>query len=119
MRFHLVTVEGTQQQGQTWTVAPTIPLRGLIERGPNLMMPMAGEELELRLPDGHVVTGIIAGFGVDVWKDSEGKLWTNMDPSDPALTLTISCDTDVSAVPPGTEVWLKDAKPSSTSEEAS
>jgi hypothetical protein len=116
MRFHLLTVEGAQQFGETWRIAPAVPLRILMERGPTLMMPMAGEEIELRLPDGQLLTALIASFGVDAWKDSEGNLFINTDPSDPSLTLTITCNSDVGEVPPGTEVWLSNARSSSASE---
>ena len=80
------------------------------------MMPMAGDELELRLPDGHVLTGFVESFGVDAWSDSEGNFYTNMDPSDPMLTLTIRCDADVTEVPLGTEIWLSDASSGSASD---
>jgi hypothetical protein len=105
-----MTAEGAQQFGQAWRITPTVPLRDLIERGPTLMMPMAGEEVELRLPDGHVMMAHIASFGIDAWKDSEGNLYTNSDPSDPSLTLTITCDADVTDIPSGTEIWLPNAK---------
>ena len=116
MRFYLLTVEGTQRVGEIWRIAPAVSLRSLVERGPTLTVPMRGEEIELRLPDGQVRTALIAGFGVDVWKDSEGNLYTNTDPADPALTLTISCDSDVTEVPLGTEIWLPNAKSTSASE---
>jgi len=80
MRFHLLTVEATQQFGEEWRIAPSVPLRSL---PPKLMMPMAGEEIGLRLPDGQVVTAVISGFGVGGWKDSEGNLHLSTDPSEP------------------------------------
>jgi hypothetical protein len=116
MRFHLVTVEGAQQSGETWRIAPSVPLRSLMERGPTLMMPMAGEDIELRLPDGRVMKAKIASFGIDAWKDSEGRLYTNTDPTDPALTLTITCNANVAEVPGGTEIWLPNARSNSASD---
>lgn len=116
MRFHLVTVEGAQQSGESWRIAPSVPLRSLLERGPTLMMPMAGEEVELRLPDGRVIAAHIASFGIDAWKDSEGHLYTNTDPTDPALTLTITRTSDPTEVSPGTEIWLPNARSKSASE---
>lgn len=110
MRFYLVTVESTQYVGDRWIVAPLAPIRSLKERGPSLLMPMSGEELELHLPDGPVISARIASFGIDMWRDSEGNLYTNTDPTDPSLTLTISCNSEVSEVPPGTEIWLKNAR---------
>jgi len=116
MRFYLMTVEGTQQFGEKWRIAPTVLLRSLVERGPTLMMPMAGEEIELRLPVGRVMTAYISSFGIDSWKDSEGNFYTYSDPSDPSLTLTIRCDSDVEEVPSGTEIWLPNARTKSASQ---
>jgi hypothetical protein len=113
MRFHLVTVEGTQQFDETWTIAPLVPLRTL---PPTLIMPMAGDELELRLPDGPILTAIVESFGVDAWQDEEGNFYTNMDPSDPSLTLTIRYDSGVGEIPPGTEIWLSNASSGSGSD---
>ena len=110
MRFHLVTVEEAQQFGKTWRIMPSMLLRSLLERAPKLMMPMAGEEIELRLPDGRVTTALISSFGVDAWKDSEGNLHINTDPSDPSLTLTITGISDIGEVPPGTEIWMSNAR---------
>lgn len=106
MRFHLVTVEEARQDGETWTIAPLVPLQSLPS---SMMMPMAGDEIELHLPDGRVVPAVVAGFGVDVWSDGDGNFYTNSDLSDPSLTLTITCASDVEEVPPGTEVWLTNA----------
>src|SRR5690242_1465198 len=113
MRFHLLTVEGARHSGETWTIVPSVPLRSL---PPKLMMPMVGEEIELRLPDGQVLTAVIASFGVDAWKDGEGNLYISTDPSDPSLTLTITCGSDVGEVPSGTAIWLPHAKSESPSE---
>ena len=118
MRLYLLTVEETERSGDSLTIAPKVRLRGFGEDVPNLMMPMTGDEVELRLPDGRVTTARIASFGMDVWKDSEGNLYTNMDPSDPYLTLTITCDADSGEVPPGTEIWLPDARTASAPEDA-
>lgn len=110
MQIHLVTVEGAEQSGDEWEITPLVPLRSLGQHGPGFMMPMAGDDLELRLPDGNVRTARIASFGVSVWKDSEGNFFMNTDPADPFLSLYITCDSDVGEVPPGTEIWLSDAK---------
>jgi hypothetical protein len=116
MRFYLLTVEEARNSGEVWRIMPDVSLRTLIERGPAVMMPMAGEEVELRLPDGHILAARIATFGLGVWQDSEGNLHTDSDPSDPALTLTITCDSSVSAIPVGTEIWLPNAKTVSAAE---
>jgi hypothetical protein len=113
MRFYVLTIEEARKSGETWRITPDVPLRTLIERGPKLMMPMMGEELELLLPDGQVTKAHIASFGVGVWADGEGNFYTDRDPSDPALTLTLTCDSDVTGIPSGTEVWLPNAKKTS------
>jgi hypothetical protein len=118
MRLYLLTVEGTERSGDSLTFAPKVRLRGFGEHVPNLMMPMTGDEVELRLPDGSVKTARIASFGLDVWKDSEGNLYTDMDPSDPYLTLTIAGDDAIGEVPPGTEIWLPDARTASAAEDS-
>lgn len=110
MRLHLLTVEGAEQSGEIWILEPTVPLNSLAS---NLMMPMSGDELELLLPDGQHLTAHVASFGVSVWKDSEGNLYTMSDPADPALTLTITCSLDVEAIPAGTEIWLNNARTAS------
>ena len=116
MRFYLLTVEEARKSGEVWRIMPDVSLRALIERGPAVIMPMAGEELELRLPDGQILVAHIATFGLGIWQDSEGNLHTDSDPSDPALTLTITCDSSVSAIPTGTEIWLPGAKMVSAAE---
>jgi len=116
MRFYLLTGEEARMSGATWRIMPDVPLRTLMERGSKLMMPMAGEELELRLPDEQVMTARIASFGVGVWADSEGNFYTDRDPSDPALTPTLTCDSHVGEIPARTEAWLPNTKTVSEAE---
>jgi hypothetical protein len=71
---------------------------------------MAGNELELCLPDGRVRHAIVGGFGIEGWVSNEGNFHTNSDPSDPVLTLFIAGDLRIKDVPPGTEIWLSEAK---------
>lgn len=110
MDVHLLTIEGLEPIGDAWTITPRVPLRSLVKRGPKMMMPMPGEKVELRLPDGRVMTAIIASFGIDVWKDSEGQIFTNADPAGPSLTLTITGHPEIGSAPAGTEVWLSNAR---------
>ena len=116
MRFYLLTIEEARKSDEVWRTMPDVPLRTLVERGTGVMMPIAGEEVELRLPDGKILAAHIATLGLGVWQDSEGNLHTDSDPSDPALTLTITCDSSVSEIPAGTEVWLLNAKTVSEAE---
>jgi hypothetical protein len=119
MRLHLLTVESTERFGDhTCTIAPKVRLRDFGQDVPNLMMPNPGDEVELRLPDGSVKKARISSFGLEVWKDSEGNFYTDMDPSDPYLTLTSTSDSDIGEVPPGTEIWLPDARTASAAEDS-
>lgn len=110
MDYHLLTIEELQPLGNAWSVRPRVSLRRFVARGPKLMMPMPGEEVELRLPDGRVTTATIASFGVDVWTDGEGNMYTDSNPAAPMLTLTITGSEEVGAAPAGTEVWLTNAR---------
>lgn len=110
MKIHLLTIEGIEQYGDEWTCAPTVPMDSLSEYGPTFMMPMAGDELELRYPDGRVVAARIVSFGVSVWRDSDDAFYMPTDPAEPALTLTVSNDSSLADLIPGAEVWLSEAK---------
>ncbi len=110
MRFYLLTVESSFRDGNQLQVLPRVQLRGLIKRAPGLLAPKAGDLLELRLPDGRVRDAMVRGFAMEVWRHEDGHFYTNSDPSDPFLTLTIAGDLYPEDVPPGTEVWLSEAK---------
>jgi hypothetical protein len=121
MRFHLVTATRAQQLGAAWKIAPSVALQSLVERGRGMigmMMPMPGERLDLHLPDGREITASIVSFGLEVWKDAEGDLYTAADPSSPSLTLVITGDPRLEDVPAGTEVWLRDAISSTAHDES-
>jgi hypothetical protein len=110
VQFYLLTVGEAQQYGGTWKIAPLVSVKSLMERGPKLMVPIAGEELELHVPDVQTMSARIATFGIDAWRDSEGNVYTNSDPSDPSMTLTIICDAAVREIPPRTKIWLSNAR---------
>lgn len=110
MQIHLLTIEEMEQDGDEWTLTPTVPLDSLSVYGSTFMMPMAGDALELHYPDGRVVSSRIVSFGVSVWRDSDGAFYMPSDPAEPALTLTISGDSRLADLTPGVEVWLSDAK---------
>ncbi|HLZ59009.1 MAG TPA: hypothetical protein VKR06_18860 [Ktedonosporobacter sp.] len=118
MYFYLLTVESSSQSGPHLQILPPVPVSDLIERAKGLLMPMAGDELELRLPDGHVQHALVGGFGVEIWRHEDGHFSTTSDPSNPALTLTLAGDLSSEDAPAGTEIWLSEAK-YQTSTEAS
>ena len=107
MHIHLLTIEGIKQIGESWRLAPLVPLRHLREQASGMLMPISGEDIELRLPGGNTVTAPIVSFGIDASKDIEGNLVITTDPADPELALTISGDAHIETVPPGAEVWFK------------
>ena len=110
MPFYLLTIESSSQSGTQLRVRPRVPLFSLIEQAPGLLMPIAGDGLELRLPDGRVQYALVGGFGVEVRCHEDGHFSTTSDPSLPVLTLTIAGDLHTGDVPPGTEIWLREAK---------
>jgi hypothetical protein len=103
----LVIVERAQRMGSLLQVLPRIPLKELIAREPGIMMPMPGDGLWLRFPDGSNRTAVLGLFGVEAWQ-TDGGLLTSSDPQDPVLTLSIAGDLRPEDVPPGTQVWLTD-----------
>jgi hypothetical protein len=103
MRYRLVTVTGAKRFGQAWRIAPSVSLHVLVDSGP-LTGPEAGDEVELRLPDGQVTTARIVSTGLDPEKDRAGNRIR-----DRRLTISIRCAPALEAVPPGTEIWLTQA----------
>jgi hypothetical protein len=66
MRFYLLTVEETQQFGQTWKIAPSVPLRGLLAHyGPTESSPCAWEPT-ISSPDRYAPLTDTPG-GREVW----------------------------------------------------
>ncbi|MFI7212949.1 hypothetical protein ACIBP4_00095 [Micromonospora maritima] len=109
MPFHLMTVEKTHRFGPTMQLLPRIPVKDLLERAGNLVVPMAGDLLQLRLPDGRTVRASVYTFGIEMW-EVDGSLLTNSDPADPELTLTVQGDSLPDEIPMGTEVWLAEPR---------
>jgi hypothetical protein len=109
MPFHLMTVEETHRFGPTLQVLPRIPVKELRERAGNLVVPMAGDPLELRLPEGPMAHASVYTFGIEMW-EVDGRLLTNSNPADPELTLTIQGTTLPEELPLGTEVWLAEPR---------
>jgi len=103
---YLLTVERAERVGGLLRVLPQVPIRELIEREPGIIMPLPGEPLELRLPDGHVRSAPLGVFGVETVEGEDGDFHTVSDPADPVLTLRIGGDLQPADLPAGTEVWL-------------
>ncbi len=105
MSTYLVTVERAQRMGSVLQVLPRIRLAELATREPDLMMPMPGDGLWLRFPDGSSRTALVGLFGIEAWQ-GPGGLVTSSDPRDPEVTLSIAGDLQPAEVPSGTQVWL-------------
>jgi hypothetical protein len=108
MPAYLLTVESAQRVGELVRVLPAVPIRLLIDQQPGMLMPMPGDPLELRLPDGRTRSVPLGVFGVETWTGDDGALYTTSDPADPVLTLRIDGDVQPDEVPAGTEVWLSE-----------
>lgn len=67
-------------------------------------MPMRGDPVELRMPDGTRRPSAIALFGIDGWKKGD-HFYTASNPADPQLTLTIA-EQEPGNLPSMTQVWL-------------
>ena len=83
MHFYLLTVESTSQSGTYLQVLPRVPLQSLIERASGLLMPMAGDKLELRLPDGSVRHALVGSFGIEFWRSQGGRFLHHQRPFRP------------------------------------
>lgn len=104
MSYHLVTVESIEQTAHGLRVVPRIPVQRLASDRPDSTVPMSGDPLELRLPDGTVRPASVALFGIDAWSDGDAY-YIDTDPDDPELSLTIALPAP-DDLPAGTEVWL-------------
>ncbi len=109
MPHYLLTVESVRGAGSNVGVLPAVSIASLIGREPDLIVPMPGDALELRLPSGTIRHASVASFGVESFLQ-DGALYTASDPSDPAFTLYLAGDLAGSLgpddIPPGTEIWL-------------
>lgn len=105
MPSHLLTVQSVHQDGSGLRVLPPVRIRSLIEREPGMAMPMPGDAVQLRLPDGQIRPATVASFGVESWMH-DGELRTSSDPADPVCTLSLAADTDPGDLPAGTQIWV-------------
>ena len=108
MAIYLLTVERAERTEQGQRLVPvSAPARPGIDR-PSARCVRA-RAWELRRPDGvrrltHLVT-----YGISVWRGEDGSLYTNEDPSDPEIKLTLPDDLSPEDMAAGTEVWLLEA----------
>jgi hypothetical protein len=115
VRFYLLTVESSYQFGALVQVLPRVRLAELAERGRDLLAPQQGDPVELALPGGGTRMATIGSFGIEAWRQ-DGRILTSSDPADPVLTLNLEGTVRPADVPPGTEIWLAEARHTSTAD---
>jgi hypothetical protein len=81
---------------------PGIPMKDVSNR-PELKDMIQGMKLELRLPDGTRRQTTLATYGVSAYKQPDGSLLVDGDPS---IRLIIPGDIYPAEIPAGTEIWL-------------
>jgi hypothetical protein len=103
MKTFLLVVASVEEPGNGVRLSPGL-FRADIEARPGINSMMQGAALELRRPDGSVMTTHLIIYGASVWKQPDGSFHYYGDPKDPEIKLTI--EGTIADVPPGTEVWL-------------
>ncbi|HEV2633795.1 MAG TPA: hypothetical protein VGX23_01540 [Actinocrinis sp.] len=111
MPYRLLNVEDAVRTSNGLKVEPGVRLRALLGRIPDEDVPVPGDLLEIRFPDGGEDRAQVAAFGWEGFDAGGGKLYLNTDPSDPRFSLTIAGDLQPTAVPRGSEIWLIDHGP--------
>ena len=108
MATYLLTVQQAERTGQGLRLSPGIRPSQTIDRAAIGKMSQ-GANLELRRPDGVQRLTRLVTYGISVWRREDGSLYTNQDPSDPEIMLTLPEDLSPEDVATGTEVWLLEA----------
>jgi hypothetical protein len=108
--YRLLNVEDAVRTRNGLRVEPGIRLRALLRRISDQDVPLPGDLLEIRFPDGGENRVHVAAFG---WEglESGGAMYLNPDPTDPKFNLVIAGDLSPTAVPRGSEIWLVDYGP--------
>jgi len=108
--YRLLNVEDAVRTRNGLRVEPGIRLRALLRRISDQDVPLPGDLLEIRFPDGGENRVQVAAFG---WEglESGGAMYLNTDPTDPKFNLVIAGDLSPIAVPRGSEIWLVDYGP--------
>ena len=105
MPTFLLTVKEARFSGQGLQLSPGIR-PSQIKHHPAIRSMRQGAKLELRRPDGTIRSTILVNYGISVWRGEDGALYTNDDPADPEIKLTLPADLSADEIPSGTEVWL-------------
>jgi hypothetical protein len=112
MPYHLLTVDHVHKTGSSLglQIAPAVPLARLEADYRSGSLPDAGDDLELRLPDGRVRYEKIGGFGIDGTRRGR-YIHVAGDPQKPEMTLYIAGGLEPGDVPSGTQIWLPGKEP--------
>ncbi|WP_141726655.1 hypothetical protein, partial [Actinacidiphila rubida] len=81
MPYYLLTVESSRRSGFGHQVEPTVSIIELASRVNDLDVPLPGDRLLLRLPDGGTWTAPLAQFGIEAWRGDDGKAHSRSDPA--------------------------------------
>jgi hypothetical protein len=106
MSVHLLTVESAEPVGGNLQVRPKVSISALAGAHPDLTVPMPGDTVQMRLPDGSQRNAFVASFGIEMF-ERDGYLYTDSPPDDPQMTLSLTGDLGPEDVPAGTEIWLR------------
>jgi hypothetical protein len=101
----LLTVKAVDADGQGLRLSPGIRLSQTKDR-PAIGTMMQGAPLELRRPDGSVISTTLVTYGVSVWRGDDGAMYMHDDPADAEIKLNLPADLSLDEIPVGTEVWL-------------
>ncbi len=108
MPTYLLTVQQTERTVQGLRLSPGIRPSQTTDR-PAIGTMRQGARLELRRPDGARQRTHLVTYGISVWKGEDGAIFTQENPSDPEIKLTLPEGLASEDVVEGTEVWLLEA----------
>ena len=111
MPYRLLNVEDAVRTRNGLKVEPGVRLRALLGRISDEDVPLPGDLLEIRFPDGGEDRAQVAAFGWEGLEAGGGLVPLHTDPTDPKFSLVIAGDLPPTAVPRGSEIWLIDHGP--------
>ncbi|MEY9887136.1 hypothetical protein ABIA35_004670 [Catenulispora sp. MAP12-49] len=110
MPYHLLTVSSSRRSGSWLYLYPTLAIKELAARVADDQVPVQGDILLLRFPNGQTFQAPLADFAMET-ELRDGKYVVRHDPADPEFTVVVAIDDKSPEVPVGTEVSLDDSLP--------
>ena len=104
MATFLVRVEAIERHGGGVRVRPGVPPDVFYE-SPELDQLMQGCALELRRPDGSSTRTHLVTYGIEAWRQEDGRICIPGQPTKQPIVLTLPSNVDDAELPVGTEVW--------------